>query len=381
MQKTYEKTVASELDMHWRVLLAVLSPSSNATTIPIPDTANFQWERLFSLADRHLVAPLLYARLQQKGLAEHCPADFLQALAAIHTGNQERNAQHRQILLDAIAELNQAGITPTLLKGAHALCGLLPNHQERIISDIDLLVPPERVLEAKHILMTAGFYPENPQHLLDDTNCKSHHISPLFHPTLHGYVELHRRPNYSQCYPELVSLCFEPKTLNVGTIGNSTFYYQQPWQLLLYNQVHHYHSAIDLIQLDLRHLAEQAALLQYITDSKQLRTATTQVWENNPARADMQYYWLANLMNVALPFKISINRSIEKRAKLILDCVQGNSKALKTKSRIAKWAMLTYIVRNMLDATWLKQRIFNWQWYRSRPALLRNYLRSNTILR
>lgn len=375
------KSLQSE-NKHWDFLLGTLSPAVTAQQVQEQtDLATLHWETLFAWADSLLIAPLLYARLQQKGMTTDCPADFIAALHAMHDANQARNRQHRAILLDALHHLNQAGIVPVLIKGAHALLGLLPDANERIISDIDILIPDGKVLEAKAALMAAGFYPQNSRHEIDDAIQHHHHISPLFHPARTGYVELHHSLYAAELYPELIPCCFQPNVLLQGKYEGATFYYQQPWQLLLYNQIHHYHAALDRLMLDVRHLVEQAALLQKVPDAQQLRDATVRVWGKHLAHADRQYRLIEELLHYPVPFPLQDTPQTQRHNRLILSCLMGNKQALQQRRILASWAMLTYLGQQICDPDWLRQRIFNWEWYRSRPALFRKYLRTGYILR
>ncbi|MGB1092750.1 MAG: nucleotidyltransferase family protein, partial [Oceanobacter sp.] len=164
------------------------------------------WERIFALAAGALLSPVLWERINEKNLTARIPKDFLMALQVIHEANCERNRQHKMVLLDAVRELNRLGIEPVLLKGAHALAGLEPDQDARILSDIDLIIPDGRAREAQNHLISMGYY-DQPLHegKWHPEEYDGHQMEPLFHPTLPAYLELHHYPHWKEYSENLVN--------------------------------------------------------------------------------------------------------------------------------------------------------------------------------
>jgi len=330
------------------------------------------WTHVFSLASNGLVAPLLFARLQQKQLTQHCPEDFVIALEAFHEANCKRNDRHREILFETIALLNQVDITPTLLKGAHALVGKMPDYNERVIGDIDLLIPIEQVKTAHTTLRKAGFYhDELAFNKKEDRNHdpSEHQLEELFHSSGSGYVELHRFPNYSEQYPSLIKTCFQPDNMLETEEERCRFYYNHPWQLLLYNQVHHYHSAIlRWKRLDIRHLSEQSSLIKEINNPDFLQQQVKTVFQNKASASHMQFALLATLFGQDLPKNVLMMDSKHHRYyRETLSTLQGSLFPVYKENALSFAKQITQLAK----PSKLRKRIFNLSWYRSRPKAFR----------
>jgi hypothetical protein len=117
------------------------------------------WPAILDVANRALVTPQLEAALDDAGLGNAPPpavADFMRLAGRL---NRERNRRLGVTLADALRALNDAGVTPTLLKGL-ALQATLPRQglaMARMLGDLDLLVAPEEVATACRALTAAGF--------------------------------------------------------------------------------------------------------------------------------------------------------------------------------------------------------------------------------
>lgn len=354
------------------VLSPVLTKEDVLSKVSLSDC---HWESVFACADGWLVMPLFYRRLCQKQLDLLCPEDFIQALRAYTDANKQRNAKHREILFETCKHLNQHGITPTLLKGAHALVNLLPDAEARILSDIDLLIPQGKVQEAEQILKEVGYYHEDDGH---HHSSSSHHLDPLFHPSGDGYLELHRRPNYSDRYPHLIKYCFLESELQLHSIEGVLFYALSPEQLLIYNQIHHFHWSLgDGISCreypDMRYLAEQAALLAIIVEAEDLVILMMKVFEDKPDLSKQQFLMLRELFDLELPDGVfNGDKSTEKAAKYSLErLLQSNISTWKYRQNY-----LMKILGLLATPKWYQTRLFNLKWYESRPQALKAHLRN-----
>ena len=178
---------------HWRTLAALLAPDIADPDRPAAGTIE-DWPALYGFATAQLVAPSLYAGRQAWTDCFSLPAHVRDALAYLHELNDERNRRLRRVLRETVAILNQADIVPVLLKGAIAL---LPDQYPlafaRVLSDLDLGVPADKIDRGAAALQAAGYH-----HYLApkvEPLCWSvatgHHLPPLIHPSGDGYVELH----------------------------------------------------------------------------------------------------------------------------------------------------------------------------------------------
>lgn len=153
---------------------------------------SLDWHQIYQLATAHLVAPMLFAILSERGQLNAAPPPVRGALAELHRLNRERNARLTRVLRDTLHHLNAAGLEPLLLKGSVALLPDQPPHAAtRMLSDLDLALQNAEAEAAEAVLRAVGY--------VDAENCDPawyqapfHHLPPLFHPSGEAYVELHR---------------------------------------------------------------------------------------------------------------------------------------------------------------------------------------------
>ena len=151
------------------------------------------WQRVCWLAGVHLVTPSLAGALRRKGLFDRLPAEVRDYLDAMQALNRERNAVFLRELTGAVGHLNRAGIEPLLLKGSIALLpDQYPGSCDRVIGDLDLLVPESAVEAAFAALEGSGYRP-----VLSETESaedqRRHHDFGFTHPDHPVMVEIHRR--------------------------------------------------------------------------------------------------------------------------------------------------------------------------------------------
>jgi len=100
---------------------------------------------LYHLAEQEHVTPLLYRSLERSELLDLIPAEERRLLRARYHYNVLRNEQLRRFAVELTGALNEAGITPILLKGGVTLFD--DRHGDpatRVMADLDMLVPRER---------------------------------------------------------------------------------------------------------------------------------------------------------------------------------------------------------------------------------------------
>ncbi len=159
-----------------------------------------EWRSVLSLSSAQLVTPMLHWAYREQGLISELPADVLEFLDAIYQLNLENNRLHADQLAQLIRALNNIAVQPVLLKGAATLVGgLYPTSGERMIGDIDVLLPLSKLAEAVDQLCSLGYKPILAEETLPDTqNLGLHHYRPLVSHHWPAQVELHVHPVHLQ---------------------------------------------------------------------------------------------------------------------------------------------------------------------------------------
>ena len=344
------------------LLFDILSP------VDFPDDywqakyVDVDWDKLFIFATDSFTAPLLYQRLLQRNL-NWVSDEFLDSLEVIYTLNKQRNNQLKEILIESIRILNKGGIKPTLLKGANALFGFLPNADCRMMGDLDLLIPQEQLLHGRELLFAKGYYHDGLFKSNNDEAIKPehNHIAPLFHPSAYGYLELHRYPNYMPKHPALVERCFQQDNYILNTKEGCDFYILMTESLYLYNQVHHYYSSLGKYSCaDIRYLIEQSFLLETM-GTEGLKKVSALINETDKSFEPaflLQNALIADLFSYPLVNNCKqLDRTNKEYLKKVYGILMNDKRAMRElKSNIFKEVITT---KRNLNFRWFKDRLFN----------------------
>jgi len=154
------------------------------------------WPLFIATGSNHLVLQTIYFKLQEQKLTEYMPSEVLAHLKYVFDLNEQRNTKIIQQVSSINTLLGSNGIIPLYLKGVgNIIDGLYSNIAERIMHDIDLLVPDEQWEAAATILIKDG-YGEKKQYDMTKRT-KMMHYPTLFKPGTIASVEIHRLPvNY-----------------------------------------------------------------------------------------------------------------------------------------------------------------------------------------
>lgn len=153
-------------------------------------SGNVSWEEFVWTGSSHLVLPALYSAFSRNGLLPLLPADLVDHLSAIYNINLHRNRQIIEQSHELIRLLNNEGIEPVFLKGVgHLLQNLYHDPGDRIMSDIDILIPEEDIQKAANALYYAGYF--HPEEFKDDDFENHHHLPGFEHKSYIAMVELH----------------------------------------------------------------------------------------------------------------------------------------------------------------------------------------------
>lgn len=228
---------------------------------------------------------------------------------AVHAERREVMAHH---LREMVAELNQQGIRPVLLKGARSLWEKQPSW--RYLRDVDLLIRDENAASAQEALQRLGYGPDPDLAKRPDR----HHLEPLYKKGFPGWVEIHRRGGNR--YAERLmptselfatSSFVEQDALFVGLLDPVTH--------LLHGVIHHHvgHSADARGTLSLKGLYEFAWAVNALRVEG--RRQLLDRCQAHPRLAAILDYWLAAAsllfhLTIEPPFALS-NDALERAKK------------------------------------------------------------------
>ncbi|HOV87427.1 MAG TPA: nucleotidyltransferase family protein [Syntrophobacteraceae bacterium] len=116
------------------------------------------WELLVDVAGGNLITPALHTALSSLDEYKNLPEDLRTYLAYIHRLNRSRDEDVQSQVCEISRLFNQIGVEPVLLKGAANLfLDIYRDPADRIMHDVDVLVPKEKLSECTNILKENGY--------------------------------------------------------------------------------------------------------------------------------------------------------------------------------------------------------------------------------
>lgn len=225
-----------------------------------------RWEALLSEANQQHATPLWYARLAAHGLLPLVPEDLAAYLRQLHAANRDRNRMLQDELALILGLFQANGIPVVLLKGAAGFVdGLYADPGDRLMSDMDLLVPEPQIREAERLLMMEG-YVDDPANVSPyDTwpgKSRHSHIPGLLHLKKKSTIELHYNVAYGLAGRILPAAAVRSAAVS-GRFRDHPVAWLSPTDRLLHNALHATlpHREFARARVRLSDLAEFAALL------------------------------------------------------------------------------------------------------------------------
>ena len=233
------------LNNAYALLAAFLSPVKGAEQIEalrqLIVKGQIVWPDLVYRANLQLCTPLWYVQLQRDGLLQLLPQDLQEYLQQLHQANVERNAEMRHGLEELLQAFAREDIDPLLLKGAATFCDdLYGDSGARVMGDLDILVEPHQVEQARQILLKLG-YQKIPDPGMDfdglATDERRHQLPRHFKPGTPVVIEIHFKISYGQSGRVLPVVTARENVLEIGLAGASATLFNPTWRLL-HNTVH-----------------------------------------------------------------------------------------------------------------------------------------------
>jgi len=184
-----------------RVVGQIIGPG---TLSPAPSTENhnlremlvdpvFDWDTVVAEASNEFVTTTLCLQLQRKGLFEKLEPELRDYFETMLCLNRQRNHEHLAELARIIKLFNKHDIKTMVVKGmAHIILGLYDDPGERLVGDIDLIIPDARIQDAADILREVGYRQIYEDLRPSDLPADHYHHPALIHVDTAIKVELHR---------------------------------------------------------------------------------------------------------------------------------------------------------------------------------------------
>jgi hypothetical protein len=160
-----------------------------------------EWQKLVALCSEHLILPSIYLKFKNNYLIDLLPLELAEFLKEIYDLNFSRNERILNQLRDLTVLLNRHDIFPVFLKGTgNLLDQLYCDKGERMIGDIDLLVPEKDYLSTAKILENDGYFTDGK--FIGDLEAIKHYPR-LAKIGVEVNVEIHRQlvtPSHSKMF-------------------------------------------------------------------------------------------------------------------------------------------------------------------------------------
>ena len=142
-----------------------------------------EWRQLDRLADGHRLRPHLHGRLSRGELAADVPQHIADNWREAHRDNAIAALLQRRALVQADALLRQHSVELVALKGSALAWNIWPAPAERVMRDIDILVPLDSAAAAYELLREAGWQaPAMTDEALAEMARNETHLPPLYSP-------------------------------------------------------------------------------------------------------------------------------------------------------------------------------------------------------
>ncbi|TFW19433.1 hypothetical protein E4L96_11790 [Massilia arenosa] len=193
------------------------------------------WDLLLRQCAETQLSGSLLRKVEDEGLLERIPAPAREHLLWTRVA-LERHEQAAHFELTRIrAALAEAGVELILMKGAAYLAAGLPAGRGRLFSDIDVLVPKDRLDEVEAALMLHGWATTH-HDAYDQRYYRSwmHEIPPLMHYRRRSVIDVHHT-----ILPETAPVHPDPAKLRAAAVPAAPGYRMlAPADLVLHSAVH-----------------------------------------------------------------------------------------------------------------------------------------------
>jgi hypothetical protein len=122
-----------------------------------PEASGAEWRDLLNILLPHWVFPLLYYKIRSLPQEYAPPREILDYLRLAFLRSSARAAGVAVQLAEVVEAFRKEGVPVLVLKGPALAHGVYPHVGARPHSDLDLLVLPEKIVQARSILLNMGY--------------------------------------------------------------------------------------------------------------------------------------------------------------------------------------------------------------------------------
>ncbi|NPA29857.1 MAG: nucleotidyltransferase family protein [Epsilonproteobacteria bacterium] len=325
------------------------------------------WIEIIEFANCHLLIPSLFRALHiSETLFEIKDTLLVEYLTTLYAFNQKRNEKILEQLKSLTALFSHIDVTPVLLKGATALSEEYYEYLgERVMSDIDLWIPKNRLKECIDLLKKEGEYRRVP-----GTPRSNHHYPRIYSDTSAAALEVHYyilggegKTYFSNT---LLKAHLHPALGIPGADVIEPTY--DLYHIFLHSQYHHQmHENLGLALRDLHHAATLIRKREKEIDWKALETlcqnhGLTQMWQD-------YLFLLKHLFQAEIPIQIDKYNSHYSQ---IIGSMEKYRKAVSRKRLIYEMIIQIFSYRHL-------QRIYNLKSRKEYPFALIKYVAEKSM--
>ncbi|MFA6472941.1 MAG: nucleotidyltransferase family protein, partial [Candidatus Latescibacterota bacterium] len=157
------------------------------------------WQALYQLSSKEMITHYFIA-WSYDNWREYFPEERQKEFKDYLYKNQSRNITLRSEIVRLAKMFKDAEIPIMFLKGSAGLIRGLYPLSLRFISDIDALIPVNKIEPTRKLLASGGFFQTHKQTFINKTH---HHIEPYINPEFPGEIEIHFNPYDLSCLKRL----------------------------------------------------------------------------------------------------------------------------------------------------------------------------------
>lgn len=171
------------------------NPEFKSKIIDLCQSDLIDWNQFVAICSNNYVLPSIYLKFRTHNILEFLPKDLHEHLFEIYELNRSRNMAILKQIRSITSILNEKNIFPLYLKGVgNLLDEVYSDIGERLMIDIDFLVPEKDFLTSAKIMINNGYLHYTDVEVLEIWKWK--HYPPLYHPDFPAPIEIHRIPTH-----------------------------------------------------------------------------------------------------------------------------------------------------------------------------------------